>query len=226
MEELLSLDFPVITKRVAQKRPEQIIVLKYAGRPPSFPAAKLPHMHPDKVFERWLSRKALQTALKDLKQPTQKELWELGVPPKLGQLPMAALSLSHSQNVGAAILCMGDETNDKVSVGIDVEWKDREFSPGVQRRFLNPAEAELLGEHFVLKAWSIKEAVYKALYGHLFKSSMQAPGISFLAIKLEQNHFSYEGQGQRITGQWWLEEISDLSSSRQLFLASALVSSQ
>lgn len=72
---------------------------------------------------------------------------------------IAGLSISHSRNYAAVAIA------DRAGIGVDVE----EYSPRVLRvrsRFLSQSEAELIAQddiHRHILAWTVKEAVYKAL---------------------------------------------------------------
>lgn len=71
--------------------------------------------------------------------------------------PSIAVSLSHTQNIGAALLASIDKFP---SVGVDIELRDRLITPGAQKYFLN--ETDSVGKDFLM-IWTQKEAAFKAL---------------------------------------------------------------
>ena len=71
------------------------------------------------------------------------------------------VSLSHTKNVGAALLCHFKEAS---SVGIDIEFSHRKIKFGISRFFKNLYDKwDYQSEDQILWAWSLKEAAFKAI---------------------------------------------------------------
>ena len=74
---------------------------------------------------------------------------------------MACPLLSHTRQVGAALLCHCDEAD---SVGIDIEYSHRLVSNKAVRYFKNALDDwNYNTSEGILWAWSLKEAAFKAL---------------------------------------------------------------
>ncbi len=71
--------------------------------------------------------------------------------------PQLSVSLSHTKDTVAALV--GDR-NDFYSVGIDIEFQTRTFSPEGQKYFINSDDSK---DEELLILWCIKEAAFKAL---------------------------------------------------------------
>lgn len=76
---------------------------------------------------------------------------------ELPHFPQFLTSLSHTKEIGAAVLVnrllvMG--------IGIDVEWGDREIKAGAEKFFINKQDQHQLSP---IELWTAKEAAFKAL---------------------------------------------------------------
>ena len=81
----------------------------------------------------------------------------------LKQYPEIVASLSHSKNIGAALLAPIEKYP---SVGIDIELKDRKITSGAEKYFFN--EHDRVGSDPLL-VWTKKEAAFKALSPLIYK---------------------------------------------------------
>lgn len=75
----------------------------------------------------------------------------------LKQYPGIAASLSHTKNIGAALLASIEKYP---SVGIDIELRDRKVTEGAQKYFFNEHDRP---QSDPLTIWTKKEAAFKAL---------------------------------------------------------------
>lgn len=66
-------------------------------------------------------------------------------------------SLSHTKEIGAAILVLKSEV---AGIGIDIEWADRELKPGTEKFYVNKQDQHQLSP---IELWTAKEAAFKAL---------------------------------------------------------------
>lgn len=71
--------------------------------------------------------------------------------------PETAVSISHTKGLGAALICDYPGID---NIGIDIEWADRKYRPGVEKYFLLEEDDSQLS---LLEVWCAKEAAYKAL---------------------------------------------------------------
>ncbi len=77
--------------------------------------------------------------------------------------PEILVSISHTNSFGAAIISTCANTE---SIGIDIEHIDRSITPNSYKFFLNNTDSQILYDD-LLKAWTIKEAIFKAVYPKL-----------------------------------------------------------
>ncbi|MBT6325642.1 MAG: 4'-phosphopantetheinyl transferase superfamily protein [Bdellovibrionales bacterium] len=73
--------------------------------------------------------------------------------------PEILVSISHTSSFGAAIISTCTNTE---SIGIDIEHIDRQISPNSHKFFLNSTDSKILYKD-LLKSWTIKEAIFKAV---------------------------------------------------------------
>lgn len=71
--------------------------------------------------------------------------------------PSFYTSLSHTKEIGAAVLAMKSETK---GIGIDIEWADRELKPGTEKFYVHRLDHHQLRP---IELWTAKEAAFKAL---------------------------------------------------------------
>ncbi len=74
--------------------------------------------------------------------------------------PNTLVSLTHTKDIAAAIIA---NHQDYKGIGIDIEWKNRKFRPGIEKFFLLESDDKGIG---LLPLWCAKEAAYKALSPH------------------------------------------------------------
>jgi phosphopantetheinyl transferase (holo-ACP synthase) len=100
----------------------------------------------------------LSHALRGLIGPYEETELEISNYYNLKQYPEIVASLSHSKNIGAALLAPIEKYP---SVGIDIELKERKITIGAEKYFFN--EHDRPGSDPLL-VWTKKEAAFKALY--------------------------------------------------------------
>lgn len=102
-------------------------------------------------------KRSLSHALKGLIGSCPESELEISNHYNLTQFPEIVASLSHTGNLGAALLA---PIKQYPSVGIDIELKERKVSKGAEKYFFN--EHDLPGSN-PLEIWIKKEAAFKAL---------------------------------------------------------------
>jgi len=169
-----------INEQIIIDTPEQLkIALYHHPDPTNFPGTS--EMKPFRAQEFASSRAALWLAM-------GRALSELRDPPELvgyHQLKGAenlVISLAHTKGLGAAVVGCAKKFQ---SVGIDVEYADREMKKESCRFFINEEDDK---SYSPLELWVIKEAAYKALTlsnndQHTMKS-----------IIIKKNSFTYNKQ--------------------------------
>ncbi|MGZ3788620.1 MAG: 4'-phosphopantetheinyl transferase superfamily protein [Bacteriovorax sp.] len=93
----------------------------------------------------------------------------------LKKFPEYLTSITHTRGAGASVLA---NKSDYLSLGIDIEWSDREMKPEAQRFFCHPEDSAVENK---LKLWTMKEAAFKAL------SPLGHPGVLVLSKIIIQN---------------------------------------
>lgn len=73
--------------------------------------------------------------------------------------PEILVSLSHTKGVGGAV--SGPAGHDQLSIGIDLEWEDRQVKMGMEKFYLNDEDDR--GNYTELELWSLKEAAFKSI---------------------------------------------------------------
>lgn len=76
----------------------------------------------------------------------------------LVEKPSTTVSLSHTKNLAVAAI---NDSPKARSIGIDIEWCDRECKPGIEKFFLREQDDKSLK---LMELWGVKEAAYKAFY--------------------------------------------------------------
>ena len=107
-----------------------------------------------------LTRVALQNCLKMVDQTTNWPIDKIEIQNHqhlLGHQHVLS-SISHTKNLGIALI---DCTQKYLSVGIDIEYKNRPLDPSSKKYFINHMDKT---EYNYLSIWTIKEAAYKAIW--------------------------------------------------------------
>ncbi len=117
------------------------------------------------------SREALASLLKQemISVINLKDDLELINYQNLKKFPDYVLSLSHTKGAGAAVLAKKAEI---ASLGIDIEWSDRNLKDEASRFYRHPEDSAYENK---LELWTMKEAAFKALSPHGF------PGVLVLS---------------------------------------------
>lgn len=102
-------------------------------------------------------KKSLSHALRGLIGSCPEEGLEISNYYNLKLYPEIAASLSHTGNIGAALLA---PIKKYPSVGIDIELKDRQVTKGARKYFFNEHDRP---DSDPLEIWTKKEAAFKAL---------------------------------------------------------------
>ncbi len=135
------------------------------------------------------SRIALYRALKSEKIPIKK-MNDLKITEdfKLKELHSISFSLSHTKNIGAALL---SKSND-ISIGLDIEWEGRKFNDETQRHFINSQDQ--LNNTNLLKVWCAKEASFKALWKFLNRRNAlprKSLVLKDISLEIDKNNFKF-----------------------------------
>lgn len=119
----------------------------------------------------------------------------------LKKFPDYVLSLSHTRGAGAAVLAKKTETH---SLGIDIEWSDRQLKKEATRFYRHPEDS--LYENN-LELWTMKEAAFKALSPRGF------PGVLVLSKIIIRDGVFYTNEVPHIKGQvtTYLKNINNKS---------------
>jgi len=67
------------------------------------------------------------------------------------------VSISHTKGLGCAAADNSDQT---ISIGVDIEWSDRKFRSGVEKFFFREEDDKSLS---LIELWSCKESAFKCL---------------------------------------------------------------
>jgi 4'-phosphopantetheinyl transferase EntD len=118
-------------------------------------------------------------------------------------LPQFTISLSHTNQCGAAFIAL---RKDFRSVGIDVEHEERIVKPSVMERIKNPIDINLRE----IELWCLKEAAFKALMN---SGKFQSP-IEFSSISIEKNKWTH--LETNLTGSWELSNLKPFVVARSL----------
>lgn len=106
----------------------------------------------------------------------------------LKNYPQFVLSLSHTRGAGAAVLGNKAEVR---SLGIDIEWADRNLKDEAGRFYKNPEDSVYDNK---LELWTMKEAAFKAL------SPLGFPGVLVLTKIIIQDGEFFTKERPEIRG--------------------------
>lgn len=116
---------------------------------------RFPHSQRAKNY--YISRKALLECLDD--KNLDWDQLEIEKNLKLKYFPKTLVSISHTDDIGAAITA---STEKHLSIGIDIEKRGRRFNEKTKKFFLNTSDQYKAGDS-LLEIWSFKESAFKAL---------------------------------------------------------------
>jgi 4'-phosphopantetheinyl transferase EntD len=157
--------------------------------------AQLGHpTHADRLRGFSLAREALRRLLESVGENPQIDDLALSQPNQLEKYPQFTCSLSHTAQLGAAMLASGAEY---LAVGIDIEQRNRQLRPAVLARISHQNDLALAG----LKIWCLKEAAFKALMN---SGQFERP-VEFSSIQIKAEGW----QREQISGEWELHEQQD-----------------
>jgi phosphopantetheinyl transferase (holo-ACP synthase) len=146
------------------------------------------------------SRTALKTLLmqEGLEVVNLKKDLELANFRELPRYPLFYTSLSHTKDLGAAVLVQKSAVK---GIGIDIEWEKREIKPGAEKFFVHSGDQHQLTQ---IELWTAKEAAFKAL------SPMGSyPGVLVLSkIIIKENTFYTEAE-PRLVGEFTVYHQND-----------------
>lgn len=106
----------------------------------------------------------------------------------LKNFPDYVLSLSHTKGAGAAVLAKKSEVR---SLGIDIEWSDRNLKDEAARFYKNAQDSVYENK---IELWTMKEAAFKAL------SPLGYPGVLVLSKIIIQNGVFFTNERPEIKG--------------------------
>lgn len=115
----------------------------------------------------------------------------------LKKAPQYKVSISHTEEFGAAA---ASDSEDILSVGIDIELQQRSMRAGSEKYFVNEQDMETSS----LKLWVLKEAAFKAL-SPLVKNEF--PHLLLKNIWIRGNHFGI-CPSDKILGDIRLEKVN------------------
>jgi|SRR5690606_32599672 len=150
-------------------------------------------VHPNRVEGFLLSREALREAFLTFGRELPPHLLKLENYHQIKSFPEFTLSLSHSRDLGAAVLA---DRKEYLSLGIDIENENREVKDSIWSRVSHPQDVSLRK----IELWCLKEAAFKALMN---TDSFPAP-IEFSSIEIQHKMFSHSPSG--ISGEWELHQ--------------------
>ena len=151
-------------------------------------------VHPERKKSFLLSRIALQNCLKEQGLCLNPSELVLNNHHEITCAKQFTLSLSHSKNIGAALVA------DRVSyrsVGIDVELKERIVKDSVCEKIANPKDCALRN----IDLWCLKEAAFKTL----MNTGLFDLPLTFSSITIAQDHWVH--MPSKLFGQWELEIV-------------------
>ncbi|MGE3610050.1 MAG: 4'-phosphopantetheinyl transferase superfamily protein [Bacteriovoracaceae bacterium] len=151
--------------------------------------------HPRRKTSYALSREAIrQLLLEQGHQVSPGDIKLIGFN-KIINFPQYSLSLTHSIDVGAAVLA--SQAN-YLAVGIDLENKDRKVSSAIRERIVNKEDASLTN----IELWCAKEAVFKCL----MNSGQFEQTIDFMDIVIKEDEWLHPESGLRGRHEFHLED--------------------
>ena len=127
----------------------------------------------------------------------------------LTHYPDYLTSISHTKHAGAAVLAL---RNNFYSLGIDIEWSDRNLKVEAERFYRHSEDIYDVSE---LVLWTMKEAAFKAL------SPLGFPGVLVLSKIIIQNQKFWTNERPEIIGELKIEKLPH--QSRELLIAIASV---
>jgi phosphopantetheinyl transferase (holo-ACP synthase) len=117
---------------------------------------------------------------------------------ELAAYPQFLTSLSHTKNLGAAVLVNKSEV---MGIGIDIEWQDRLIKPGAEKFFVNIQDKHALSP---IELWTAKEAAFKAL-----SPLGTFPGVLVLSKIIIQDNNFFTQEEPHLIGQFRVYHQSD-----------------
>lgn len=152
-------------------------------------------VHSDRKKGFLLSRDALKNALSSLRISTSPLDLVLTPFHQLEKFPDLCISLSHTKELGAALV--GDRKNFR-SVGVDVEHEERLVKEMIRQRIAHPEDENLRN----IELWCLKEAAFKAIMN---TENFEHP-VEFSSIKIGDRKWSHSPSG--LEGEWELEIVN------------------
>ena len=128
---------------------------------------------------------------------------------RLTKYPEYITSISHTKGAGAA--CLAKQSAYR-SLGIDIEWSDRNLKIEAQRFYRHPEDVYSVSE---LVFWTMKEAAFKAL------SPLGYPGVLVLSKIIIQHHKFWTHECPELVGELKIEKLPN--EQRELLIAVASV---
>lgn len=154
-------------------------------------------VHSDRKMGFLLSREALKNALSEIRIYTHPLQLKLSSFHQLEMFPHLTVSLSHTKELGAAMIA---ERKDFRSIGLDIEHEERIVKDMIRERIAHPEDKNLRN----IEIWCLKEAVFKALMNtDLFEKPFE-----FSSIKISDDKWSHSPSG--LEGEWEIEIVNSI----------------
>jgi 4'-phosphopantetheinyl transferase EntD len=154
------------------------------------------NVHPNRQQGFYLARYALRELLEEMNIKFHIKDLELEGFDRLIKLPQFTLSLTHTKDWAAAVL---GPRSEYISLGIDLESRQRSISTLISSRIAHPQDIEL----DPLMVWVLKEAVFKAL----MNTRSFAKNIEFSSIELRDKTWHHPSGWH---GQWEVHHHPEL----------------
>lgn len=158
-------------------------------------------VHPHRQRGFILSRMALRDALSDVGESAIPQDLILEGYSKLKSFPSLTVSLSHTKDIGAALIA---DKQTYRSVGIDIEQEARLVKDLVAQRIAHPKDLKLRN----IEIWCLKEAVFKAL----MNSGEFEQTVKFSSIQIKERKWAHSPSG--LEGEWELDLINSIVMAR------------
>ena len=148
-------------------------------------------VHPNRKISFIRSREALLHCFAEVGQKLQIDELELESFSQLKNVKNFKISLAHNPEFGAGLIA---KSSDYLSIGIDIEAKNRQVKTSILKRISHPQDLEFTP----IVNWVIKEAAFKALMN---TNQFEKP-IEFSSIQIIKDRFIHENSG--LNGSWEL----------------------
>lgn len=158
-------------------------------------------IHPDRKTGFILARIALLECLKQYSTTIQPHDLDLISFSEIKGLPHFTISLSHTKDVGAALV--SEHAKIRTS-GIDIEHEKRIVKEYIMKLISHPGDVRLRN----IELWSLKEAVFKTL----MNTKIFTKNIEFKSIEIKDHTWTHSPSG--LEGKWEQDLVNEVVVSR------------